>query len=106
MALNKNSLIADLKAALKTAATANEALDPKAADVRDVAMQNIAEAIAGAVDTYVRTAEVNTKVSAEVDISVAGMPVKQNKDGSGSVVGYGYGSATGQAAGTGKGSLS
>lgn len=49
MALNKNTLIADLKAALKTAAAANEKLDPKAEDVQDVAMQNLANALADAI---------------------------------------------------------
>lgn len=98
MALNKNTLIADLKAALKTAAAANEKLDPKAEDVQDVAMQNLANALAGAIDTYVRSAEVNTNVT----VSVSDVTVTRNRGGSGDTVGY----ATGSCDGTGKGSLS
>lgn len=106
MALNKNTLIADLKAALKTAAAANEKLDPKAEDVQDVAMQNLANALAGAIDTYVRTAEVNTQVSTAVSVEINDVTVKQNTGGSGSTVGYARGSASGTGSGTGKGSLS
>ena len=50
MSLNKNQFIEGLKTALKSAAETN-----KSVDSMDTAMDNLATAIAGQVDSYIRT---------------------------------------------------
>lgn len=91
MALSKQTLINNLKAALKECAAKNEKLDPRDVDVMDKSFENLANAFAGAIDSFVRSAEVSTSVKVDVSTRVEKNGVYVG-DGSGTGTGTGSGS--------------
>ena len=79
MALNLTLFKKDLKSAMKEAAQANAQLDPKNAEqALDKAMENLANAIAEKVDSYIKTITITIPIGGVVVTQTTASPSPQS----------------------------